>query len=76
MVQKGNSIAYLSNSKFRWVIDSRATNHMTSYLGILSSFQTSFASHVTLANGSTTSVVGSGSVDVTSDISLSYVVSS
>ena len=73
MVQTGNPITCLSNSKFRWVIDSGATDHMTGNSGILSSFQTSSPSHVTLANGSAASVVGSGSVDITSDISLTNV---
>ena len=38
MVQTGNPITCLSNSKFRWVIDSRAIDHMTSHSGILSYF--------------------------------------
>ena len=42
---------------------------------VLSSFQPSFTPHVTLANGSFVSIVGSGAVKVISNISLSNVAS-
>lgn len=62
------------SSSNKWVIDSGATDHMTGDKGILSSFTSNKnLSCVTLADGSSTSVVGSSVAIPTSSISFSSV---
>ena len=74
IVQTGNSVACLSDSKSKWVIDSGATDHMTGNAGILSSFQSPTRSFsVKLANRSATPVVENGSTTVYPHITLSNV---
>ncbi|KAL3537868.1 hypothetical protein ACH5RR_001234 [Cinchona calisaya] len=70
----GKLTSCLVSSSSKWVIDSGATNHMTGATGILFSFSsdTNLPS-VTLADGSMTSVVGSGIANPTTSISLSSV---
>ena len=55
------------------VIEFGATDHMTGQTSILSTFQFSPFSHVTLANGSSASVVGCGAINIDPDISLTKV---
>ena len=66
----------LISSSNKWVIDSGATNHMTGNPKTFSSFRSHLASSpVTIADGSTSNVVGSGTVKPTSSITLSSVLS-
>ncbi|KAL4632300.1 hypothetical protein ACB092_04G039700, partial [Castanea dentata] len=54
-----------------WVIDSSATDHMTGTSGLLSDLeQSSSLPNVTLANGSTTTVFGLGTVNLSPNLSL------
>lgn len=65
------------SSSSKWVIDLIATDHMTCDKGILSPFKPyknlKNLLSVTLANGPTTSVIGSGTISPTSSLSLSSV---
>jgi hypothetical protein len=75
--ESGKPTTCLVSSSSKWVIDSGATDHMTSDKGILSPFK-SYKNNqnlpsVTLADGSTTSVIGSGTISPTSSLSLSSV---
>jgi len=67
----------LVSSSSKWVIDSGATDHMTGDKGILSLFKPyknlQNLPSVTLADGSTTSVIGSGTISPKSSLSLSSV---
>ena len=66
----------LISSSNKWVIDSGATNHMTGNPKTFSSFRSHLASSpVTIADGSTSNVVGSRIVKPTSSITLSSVLS-
>jgi len=66
----------LINSSNKWVIDSGATNHMTGNPNIFSSFRShKAASPVTVADGSTCNSVGFDTVQLTSSITLSSVLS-
>ena len=66
----------LISSSNKWVIDSGATNHMTGNPKTFSSFRSHLASSpVTIADGSTSNVVGSGTVKPTSSITLSSILS-
>nr|XP_009774370.1 PREDICTED: uncharacterized protein LOC104224418 isoform X2 [Nicotiana sylvestris] len=66
----------LITSSNKWVIDSGATNHMTDNPNIFSSFRSHKApSSLTVADGTTCSSVGSGTVKPTSSITLSSVLS-
>lgn len=58
----------------RWVIDSSATDHMTGNALNFSKFQSNSSNHnVTLANGSSSSVKGSGTINLTNTMSLENV---
>ena len=64
----------LSSSK--WVIDSRATNHMTGNSSLFSTFQAHpSTSFVTLADGSQSCVLRSGTIFPTPSLPLSFVLS-
>lgn len=72
----GNSSTCLLSSASKWVIDSGASDHMTGNPTIFSNFNKHRSpSHVTIANGSTTPVLGSGTIDLTPSVSLSSVLS-
>ncbi|KAK3034070.1 hypothetical protein RJ639_034295 [Escallonia herrerae] len=63
-------------SSNKWVIDSGATDHMTGNPKIFSSFRSHTApSPVTIADGSNYTIKGSGTVEPTSSITLSFVLS-
>lgn len=68
--------ACLIASSNKQVIDSGATNHMTGNPNIFSSFQPHKVPYpVTVADGSTCNIIGSGTVKPTSSITLSSVLS-
>ena len=68
--------ACLLSSSTQWVIDSGATNHMTCNPNLFATFQSyTSPSNVTLAHGSTSPVLGSGTIHPTPLISLSSVLS-
>jgi len=75
--ESGKPTTCLVSSSSKWVIDSGATDHMTGDKGILSLFKPyknlQNLPSVTLADGSTTSVIGSGTISPTSSLSLSSV---
>ena len=64
IAELGNSNKCLeSSSSFEWVIDSRATNHMTSKSSIFSTFQSQPSpSTVTLVDGSHSCALGSSTI--------------
>ena len=71
----GKSIACLSSSS-KWVIDSGASDHMTGNQRLFSNFKPyATTSRVTLADGSTSCVIGSGTVNPTPSLPLSSVLS-
>ncbi|RVW27977.1 Retrovirus-related Pol polyprotein from transposon TNT 1-94 [Vitis vinifera] len=61
----------LVSSSNKWIIDSGATDHMTGNHKTFSTFRTHFAPSVTVADGSTYEIKGSGTVKPTSSITLS-----
>ncbi|RVW51817.1 Retrovirus-related Pol polyprotein from transposon TNT 1-94 [Vitis vinifera] len=63
----------LVSSSNKWIIDSGATNHMTGNHKTFSTFRTHSAPPVTVADGSTYEIKGSGTVKPTSSITLSSV---
>nr|CAN74438.1 hypothetical protein VITISV_022954 [Vitis vinifera] len=63
----------LVSSSNKWIIDSSATNHMTGNHKTFSTFRTHSAPPVTVADGSTYEIKGSGTVKPTSSITLSSV---
>ena len=66
----------VSSSSSEWVIDSKATTHMTGNSSLFSTFQSqSSPSTITLADGSQSYVLGSGIVFPTPSIPLSSVLS-
>ena len=75
-VETGKPNACLVSSSPKWVIDSGATDHMTGNPSLLSNFQPHKSiTPVTLADGSTSSVIGSGTTKPTSSLHLSSVLS-
>ena len=77
IAESGNANKFLvSSSSSEWVIDSRPTYHMTGNSSIFSTFQSQPSpSTVTLADGSHSCVLGSGTIVPTSSISLTSVLS-
>ncbi|KAJ9548762.1 hypothetical protein OSB04_021305 [Centaurea solstitialis] len=74
--ETGNSSTCLLSSASKWVIDSGASDHMTGNPTLFSTFDKHMSpSHVTIADGSASSVLGSGTVELTPSVSLSYVLS-
>jgi hypothetical protein len=75
--ESGKPTTRLVSSSSKWVIDSGATDHITGDKGILSPFKPyknlQNLPSVTLADGLTTSVIGSGTISPTSSLSLSSV---
>ncbi|RVW56301.1 Retrovirus-related Pol polyprotein from transposon TNT 1-94 [Vitis vinifera] len=63
----------LVSSSNKWIIDSGATDHMTGNHKTFSTFRTHSAPPVTVADGSTYEIKGSGTVKPTSSITLSSV---
>ncbi|CAM8896855.1 unnamed protein product [Rhodiola kirilowii] len=76
VAQSGTSNTCLVSTSPQWVIDSGATDHMTGNPALFSSFS-SHHSHppVSLADGTQSPVVGSGTVNPTSSLSLTSVLS-
>ncbi|KAI5342103.1 hypothetical protein L3X38_009978 [Prunus dulcis] len=56
-----------------WIIDTGATDHMTSSFTGLHSTKPSSQTHITSANGTTSQVMGEGSLSLTSSLSLDHV---
>ncbi|CAH9142653.1 unnamed protein product [Cuscuta epithymum] len=76
VADSGISNTCLVSSSSKWVIDSGATDHMTGNPSLFSSFHSYLpTSSVTLADGSTSPVLGSGTVVPTSRLPLSHVLS-
>ncbi|XP_071923252.1 uncharacterized protein [Coffea arabica] len=76
ITESGKPNTCIVSSFSKWVIDSGATDHMTGNSSLFSTFQPhTSASIVTLADGSKSRVLGSGSVNPTPLISLSSVLS-
>ena len=76
LAESGKPNTCLISSSSKWVIDSGATDHMTGNPSLFSSYQShNSSSNVTLADGSTSCVLGSGSITPTPLISLSSVLS-
>ena len=72
----GNPNTCLISSSSKWVIDFGATDHMTGNSSLFTTFQShSSTSIVTLADGSTSCVLGSGIIHLTPLITLTYVLS-
>lgn len=65
----------LVSSSNKWIIDSGATDHMTGNPENFTTFIKHSAPHVTMADGSTYEIKGSGHVKPTSSITLSSVLS-
>ena len=64
------------SSSSTWVINSRATDHMTGNSNLFTTFQSHpFTSTVTLADGSTSYVLGSGTIHPTPLITLTSIMS-
>ena len=76
LVESGKTHTCFISSSSTWVIDSEATDHMTSNSNLFTTFQShSFTSTVTLADGSTSSVLGFGTIHLTPLITLTFVLS-
>ena len=77
IVESSNPNKCLVSSSFsKWVIDSEATNHMTSNSSIFSTFQSQpSTSTITLADGSQSCVLGSGTIFPIPSLPLSSVLS-
>ena len=74
--ESGNPNKCLVSSSSEWVIDSRATDHMTGKSSLFSTFQSQPSpSTVTLADGSHSCVLGSGTIVPTPSIPLTSVLS-
>ena len=75
--ESGKPTICLMSSSSKWVIDSGTTDHMRGDKGLLSPFKPyknlQNLPSVTLADGSTTSIIGSGTISPTSSLSLSFV---
>ncbi|GKC31170.1 retrovirus-related pol polyprotein from transposon TNT 1-94, partial [Tanacetum coccineum] len=70
----GNTTNCLLSSSTRWIIDSGGSDNMTDNCQLLSDFSTLTPSpHVTIADGTTTRVLGSGTANPTPTISLSSI---
>ena len=77
IVESGNpNKCLVSSSSSKWVIDSGATDHMTSNSSLFSTFQSQPSpSTITLADGSHSCVLGSGTIVPTPSIPLASVLS-
>ena len=76
LVESGKPNTCLISSSSKWVIDSGATYHMTGNSNLLTTFQPHPSiSTVTLADKSTSCVLGSGTIHSTSLITLTSVMS-
>ena len=74
LAHQGNSIACMSSRSSTWILDSRATDHMTGMSDMFSSLQhSSSLSHITVANGTRATVSGIGTVIISPTITLSSV---
>lgn len=74
--EKGNPNTCLLSCASKWVIDSGASDHMTGNPTLFSSLDKhTSSSHVTIADGSTPHVLGSGTIELTPSVSLSSVLS-
>jgi len=56
-----------------WVLDFGATNHMTHHSSLLISYVSLFGNHITIANGTSVSIIGCGNVSPLSSFNLKYV---
>ena len=76
LIESGKTTTYFISSSSTWVIDSGATDHMTGNSSLFSAFQSHpSTSTVTLADGSTSCVLGSGTIHPTPLIPLTSVMS-
>ena len=76
LVESGKTNTCLISSSFIRVIDSRATDHMTGYSSLFTTFQSHpSTSIVYLADGSTSCILGSRTIHATSQITFTSVLS-
>ena len=76
LVGSGNPNTCLISSSSKWVIDSGATDHMTSKSSLFTTFQPhSSTSTITLADGSTSCILGSWTIHPTPLITLTSILS-
>ena len=76
LAESGKPDTCLMSSSYKWVIDSRVTDHMTSNSSLFTTFHSHpTASIVTLENGSKSCVLRSGTINPTPLIPLTYVLS-
>ena len=76
IAELGKTNTCLISSSSKWVIDSSATDHMTGNPSLFSTFQSHTSpSNVTLPDGSTSCVLGSGIVNPTPSLSLFSILS-
>ena len=72
--EPGKPNTCLVSSSLKWVIDSGATDHMTGNSSLFFNFQSHKSTcPVTLADGSTSRVIGSGTINPTPSLTLSSV---
>ena len=77
LIKSGKINTCFISSSLTWVIDSRSTNHITSNFSLFTTFQyhpSTFT--VTLADGSTSCVLGLGTIHLTPLITLTSILSS
>ena len=76
LIESSKSNTCFISSSFTWVIDFGATNYMTGNSSLFNTFQSHpSTSIVTLADGSTSCVFGSGTIHPTPLITLTFVLS-
>ena len=76
LVESSKTNTSFISSSSTWVIDSGATDHMTSNFSFFTSFQSHpFSSTITLADESTSCVLGSGTIHLITLITLTSVLS-
>ena len=76
LIESGKTNTCFISSSFTWVIDSRATDHMTGNSNLFTMFQSHpSTSTITLADGSTSYVLGSRAIHPTPLITLTSILS-
>ena len=68
-----SQVAFLSSTNETWVIDSGATDHMTSNTSLISPLRSSSVKTVQVANGTPMPITGTGTVSLSPTLSMSSV---